>query len=683
MMVMETLNTHKKSRFSHLIEFIRDYRVKISFKKQLLGARDTLIGWGFISINTVFFSPPMELIVSEINFIFFFLSGCLAILFYTICSGFFKGNLIKGIDDLFIKNATEVDIDAIHLSTDQRKRWIYFRGFIATGGYIAYNIAKKYFGVIDNSAIFGADALVYAFLAFLVLHEVLNIKEIIGMFIASLGVFFVLFVDIRSFNLMNGIIGGVGGVLSALAMTVIFFITGIIVRHDNPRRVAFHQCMAGLILAVSAFLLTVFFKIATHDFHFSDISFSVIKDSVVSGILYAIAMFYFLRAFLYAEPIMIAVLGYSLGIFVVILEWFFKDELIGIKDVVSAFLIGLGCFILICQEYLKDKRRLKEIKMQKPIYEIGMQDELASLKEKFRLGELDKYTYLSEKHEFNKLLMEYASQIIDSPIESIKILPGSLVLAFKAPLNIELETDGGARSAPFEILNFGSYELEDELMAYELLKDGMTILDVGAHIGWYSINFSKRFPNSQIYAFEPMEFTFDVLKRNINRNGIRNVIICNYGCSNKEEEKFLYYFKGGSALASVENLINHKNAKKVKCILKTIDKIVEDLKIQSVDFVKCDAEGSEFFVIQGAEQTIKKFKPIIFIELYEEWCQKCGYSSTDVVNVLKSWGYIPYQAFEGKFVEINKIILSDSERYNYFFFNVDKHSYIINRFDCF
>src|SRR5690606_34379290 len=120
---------------------------------------------------------------------------------------------------------------------------------------------------------------------------------------------------------------------------------------------------------------------------------------------------------------------------------------------------------------------------------------------------------------------------------------------------------------------------------------------------------------SQIYAFEPIEVTFEFLKKNISRNRIRNVTAFNYGFSNKEEEKFLYYFKGGSALASIENLINHENAQKVKCTLKTIDKIMEDLKIQSLDFIKCDAEGSEIFVIQGAEETIKKFNPIILAEL--------------------------------------------------------------------
>lgn len=680
---MEKLNRSKKSRFSQLIEFIRDYRIRIPATKRLSGIGDTLIGWAFIAVNTVFFPPPVELMQSEISFIFFFFSGCFALFLHTIYRHTFQGNLVDGIKDLLIKNDTETHTDAVHLSIPQRIRWIYFRGFIATGGYIAYNISKIHFGVIDNSEIFGADALVYAVLAFLILHEVLNIKEIAGIVIASLGVFFVIFFDIESFDLKNGLIAVTAGIISAIAMSVIFFITGIIVRHDSPKRVAFHQCMSGLILAIVVLLLTVFFKGVNHDLHFPAVSMVLVKDSLISGVLYAISLVFFLRAFLRTEPIVIAVVGYSLGIFVILLEWLFNGEVIGAKDGISALLIGLGCFLLIHQEYVKDRKKSREIKMQKPIYEAGLKEELASLKDKFNSGDLDRYTYLAEKHEFNKLLLEYVSQIKDSPIESIKILQDAVVFTFKDPLTIELETDGGARSAPFEVLNFGSYEPEDELMAYNLLKDGDTILDVGAHIGWYAINFARRFPSSRVYAFEPIEVTFDVLKRNIDRNHIKNITACNYGCSDKEEEKFLYYFKGGSAIASVENLINHKNAKKVKCVLKTIDRIVQELKIPSVDFIKCDAEGSELFVIQGAAETIKKFKPIIFAELYEEWCQKCGYSSVDALKILRDWGYVPYQAIKGKLTEVNECELNDSERYNYFFLNTGKHSDLINKLNSF
>jgi FkbM family methyltransferase len=309
----------------------------------------------------------------------------------------------------------------------------------------------------------------------------------------------------------------------------------------------------------------------------------------------------------------------------------------------------------------------------------NLREKLAALQAQFKDGSLKRYAYITKKHEFNKLLLEYSSLIKDSSIERIEILPNALVFTIK-PFNIQLEADGGARSAPFEILNFGSYEPEDESLVYRLIQNGDTVLDIGAHIGWYAINFAKRFPNCKIFCFEPIPFTFEILKSNIERNQVQNTSLHNYGLSNKDEERVFYYFKGGSALASIENLIGHHKTKKIRCKLRTLDKAIADLKIHHVDFIKADVEGAELFVFQGAEQTIKHFRPIIFTELYEGWCKKCGYSAADVLKFLKNLGYEAYQAVGMKLKKVKSLQLTDDERYNYFFLNKIKHDKLIKKF---
>jgi hypothetical protein len=99
----------------------------------------------------------------------------------------------------------------------------------------------------------------------------------------------------------------------------------------------------------------------------------------------------------------------------------------------------------------------------------------------------------------------------------------------------------------------------------------------------------------------------------------------------------------------------------------------------AVDFIKCDIEGAELFMLQGAQKTIDAFKPVILIELYEEWCNKCGYSSKDVITLLTSKGYEIFQAIDGKLKKINSTELLDNERYNYFFLNKTKHSELIKK----
>ncbi len=692
------MNQFKKSKFTRLVEFIRDYRIHVPSGEEFRGIKDTLIGWAIVGFCTVVFEPISDPLVLEISFIVIYFSGALAILLNVGFDGLLKGRFVANLKDLLITTKTDQEAHEAHLSVNQRITAIYLRSFLATGGYIALNLAKVYFGAIDNSQIFGADALAFVLLSAWILGERRNIKEWAGIILACSGVTFILFLDISSFNWVNGLISGAAGLYSATAFAVIFFITTIIVRHDTPKRIVFHQCFVGVIVALCAFLINLI--IAYHksiDF-FPNISMSVIKNSIILGVLYATALYRFLRAFLFTNPVIIAVLGYSFVVFTLIFEIIFNKVSIEAKDVFSSALISFGCAILLWEEHKKNKNEKKEVVASKPIYQNEALDAstsahasqtdvkprslkrvFKSLKERFDAGLLDRYSYVSERHEFNKVLLEYSSEIMNSDIASIKIAPEALVFTFK-PLGIELETDGAARSAPFEVLNFGSYEPEDEALVYNLVKNGNVVLDIGANIGWYTVNCAIRFPDAKIYAFEPILPTYEVLKRNVDQSRVANCILFNYGISDKDEEKTFYYFKGGSAIASIQNLLSHPGAKEVKCKLKPLDLVVQELGLKSVDFIKCDVEGSELFVLRGAERTIKTFQPILFIEICEEWSRKCGYSARDIIEFLSSCGYALFEASGGKLYRRETIKSEDNGRYNYFFLKDDYHMDLIRKF---
>ncbi len=386
------------------------------------------------------------------------------------------------------------------------------------------------------------------------------------------------------------------------------------------------------------FLGTLLFYIGKPEFHFPNIPYIMIANSSVCGILFGIVLCYFLKAFLYARPIVLAPLGYSLPIFITVFEVLTGKISFNAINFLPAFLIAFGCGLIIREEYKDDKKKSKRksLEISKPLYPIDQNldistidlkivfDELnkrgkglkyifTSIKDQFNQGLLNRYEYISERHEFNKILLEYSREILKSEIESIEILPDCVIFTF-SPLHIKMETDGAARSAPFEILNFGCYDSEDESMAYNLIKNGDTIIDVGANIGWLATNFAKRFPSSLIYAFEPIPRSYEFLIKNLKMNNIENCIPINCGISNSDEDRLFYYFKGGSAIASIENLIDHKNVEKIKCKMKTLDQTIIDYKINSVDFIKCDVEGSELFVLQGSIKVLEKFKPVIFLD---------------------------------------------------------------------
>lgn len=668
-----------RERLANIAEFIREQGITPSPRERFYGMRDIVFAWGITAFTFTFFETPLNPIVAEVGFFIKFLSGCAAMFLYVLFESICSGNKFNGLNELMIRDHTETATHDLHLNCWQRKLYIYIRGVISAGSYITLNLSKDLFGAINNSAIFGADALIYAVLAAFVFLQKFTRKEIFGIFISSIGIFFILFFDLSSFSWKLGAVSGFTGILSALFYSIIFFISSIIVRHDTPIRITFHQCIVGAALSLLILLGTIIAKSTSENFVFPHLSSQVVRDSIVVGVLYASALVLFLRAFLYTEPIIIAMLGYSLAIWTIIFEWFFKSVTTDYKNIIGSGLITIGCSFLIYEEYLRSLFGPKKLKNLKPIYHKSLKGELLSIEDKFQTGKINKYEYISEKHEFNKILLEYANLIDDSIIERIEISPKTLLFTIK-PLNIQLETDGGARSAPFEILNFQNYEPEDESMAFKLIRDGDSILDIGAHIGWYSINFAKRFPNSKIYAFEPIENTFEYLMKNIQRNSLLNVKALNYGLSSKNEENDLYYFKGGSAIASMENLISHQKAKKVKCQFKALDNVIDELKIKSVDFIKCDIEGAELLMLQGAEKTINDFKPIILIELYEGWCNKFKYSTEDVIDFLNKKGYQIFQAQKGKLFQITTTKLFDDQRCNYFFLNKIKHGVLLEKY---
>lgn len=664
-----------KKKIIKSAEFIRDHAITPSPRERFYGIRDTVLGWAITALTFTLFETPGNLILAEISFLIKFITGLLFIFLYIAFESIATGNKLNGFSSLRIKDYTETATLGIHLNARQRFIYIYIRGAISVGSYIALNFSKDLFGVIDNSAIFGADALVYAVLASFVFLQKINKKEKFGIGIAILGILFILFFDLRDLSWGQGLTSAISGAVSATLFCIIFFISSVIVRHDTPIRITLHQCVIGGILSLAALIITISAQSFNGDFAFPVIPIDVVKESIIIGVLYTISVILFLKAFLHTESVIIAMLGYSLGIFAFIFEAFFKSTFSDYKNLIGSGLITLGCSFLIYEEYVRNMFESKKFKYLKPIYQKGLKYDLLEIEDQFRDGKIGKYEYLSEKHEFNKILLEYTNLISGSIINKIEILPNTLL--FKFSPNTYLEADGGARSAPFEILNFGSYEPEDEEMSYKIINDGDAIFDIGAHIGWYTINFAQRFPRSKIYAFEPIKYTYDFLISNIERNNLKNVSAFNFGIGKKDETKELYYFRGGSAIASIENLISFQNAKKIKCSLKSLDNLFEELKCASLDFIKCDIEGAELNMLIGGQRTIEKFLPIILIELYEEWCKKCGYSSYDVIRLLDGLGYSIYQAISGRLRLFDNSIASNLDRYNYFFLHKIKHAKII------
>ena len=232
------------------------------------------------------------------------------------------------------------------------------------------------------------------------------------------------------------------------------------------------------------------------------------------------------------------------------------------------------------------------------------------------------------------------------------------------------------------ILCFGNYEELETKMVLKILnglnKDNFAFCDIGANLGWYSLNVKKNYLNSIIYAFEPSPVTFKKLENNLLLNNIKIDKIENIGLFDQEGKLDFYFNEIESGSSSLTNIREDENVKKIQVNVTKLDNWVKDNKIEKLDFIKCDVEGAEYFIYKGGIETIKKFKPVIFSEMLRKWSKKFGYHPNDIIEFLKNVGYNCYVINSNLGLTEIKEVTEETVETNFFFLNQENHKDIIN-----
>jgi len=149
---------------------------------------------------------------------------------------------------------------------------------------------------------------------------------------------------------------------------------------------------------------------------------------------------------------------------------------------------------------------------------------------------------------------------------------------------------------------------ERELRNHFDLKEGVFI-DVGAHIGRYTVMVAKKLRNSIVIAFEPENF--QTLKMNVSLNRLKNVILLNLAASNKDGEVVLCKLRGPHT--DWHSMTDPRSyCQSLVVLARRLDGIITEFKLNKVDLIKIDVEGAELLVLQGLESRLKDVKKIIY-----------------------------------------------------------------------
>jgi FkbM family methyltransferase len=175
------------------------------------------------------------------------------------------------------------------------------------------------------------------------------------------------------------------------------------------------------------------------------------------------------------------------------------------------------------------------------------------------------------------------------------------------------------------------------------------IIDAGANIGLAILYFKKLFPNANITAFEPDENVFQVLQKNMDSFGFKDVNLIKKGLWTEETE--LSFNAEGADAGRI--LTSQQDTKVIK--IQTV-KLSDYLKNNKIDLLKIDIEGAEFEVLKEAEAYLKNVQNM-FVE-YHSFVGKEQYLA-ELLQILKGAGFrininTPGLVSQNPFMQINQ-----------------------------
>lgn len=171
------------------------------------------------------------------------------------------------------------------------------------------------------------------------------------------------------------------------------------------------------------------------------------------------------------------------------------------------------------------------------------------------------------------------------------------------------------------------------------MPEGGIVIDCGANIGSHTVAYSRRVgKDGAVIAIEAGKLAFDCLVENSKK--FENSVLCINAA--------VCDVHGGTAIHSVNevnvggSVVSDENkegveSNKIRTI--SLDGLIQDMNLKKLDFIKIDCEGYELKILKGAKHTLRKFKPILLIEMNSFRLQENGASYKDIYDLLLEENY--------------------------------------------
>jgi FkbM family methyltransferase len=217
------------------------------------------------------------------------------------------------------------------------------------------------------------------------------------------------------------------------------------------------------------------------------------------------------------------------------------------------------------------------------------------------------------------------------------------ILVNNCKMLVQIEEYKGIEGMAQELLFKGTHEPYTTALFKKLVKEGITVVDIGAHIGYFSLLAASLVgEKGRVFAFEPEPRNYAILIKNIELNGFNNVIPLQMAVSNETGKVKLFLARDPSAHSLFRATEADRREDFTKFIMVNTVSLDEFFKGKDlhVDIIKMDAEGAEMMILQGMTQVLlRNDKLLLIAEFNPSYLQNLGLSPQAYWNMLMQFGH--------------------------------------------
>ncbi len=184
------------------------------------------------------------------------------------------------------------------------------------------------------------------------------------------------------------------------------------------------------------------------------------------------------------------------------------------------------------------------------------------------------------------------------------------------------------------ILADGIWESNETHWTMQLVREGDTYVDLGANIGYYTVLASKLVGDTgKVFAFEPDPVNFSILERNVQLNGLTNVVLEQKAVSNEPGTLKLFLNETNKGDHRIFQTEAGQQSVEVEAV--RLDDYFADYD-KPIDFVKIDTQGAEGVILEGMDGILRKNEDIVMaIEFFPLGLSGLNFKAEDVVKFLR------------------------------------------------